>query len=119
MKFIKLHSKNTSIVYKNSLCSSAGAIVYIFLIASILLPLLLVSFLSQYAWIDEEHQIIFEQPKMKFKFQYIFMAEATFEGDENGKLIACSTFPYLNKFEELKPVMCTRIKVLNPQSKDR
>lgn len=111
MKFIKLHSKNTSIVYKNSLCSSAGAIVYIFLMASILLPLLLVSFLSQYAGIDEEHRVVFEQPKMKFKFQYIFMAEATFEGDENEKLIACSTFPYLNKFEELEPELCTKIKV--------
>lgn len=119
MKFIKLHSKNTSIVYKNSLCSSAGAIAYIFLMASILLPLLLVSFLSHYAGIDKEHRIVFEQPRMKFKFQYIFMAEATFEGDENEKLIACSNFPYLNKFEELNPEICTKIKVLNSQSKNR
>ncbi|XP_012159104.1 uncharacterized protein LOC101462281 [Ceratitis capitata] len=104
MKFIPLHTKNTAIIYKNSLCSSASIIVLIFIILSVMIPMLLVSLLSPYSGISES-RILFEQPRLQFKFQSIFIAEteaqynASAHPQANRKpvnLVVCSTFPGLN-----------------------
>ncbi|XP_011207646.2 uncharacterized protein LOC105229223 [Bactrocera dorsalis] len=98
MKFIPLHTKNTSIIYKNSLCSSASIIVLIFIILSVMIPMLLVSLLSPYSGISES-RILFEQPRLQFKFQSILIADTEAE-DVNNKqdvnLVVCSTLPQLN-----------------------
>ncbi|XP_028894542.2 uncharacterized protein LOC105209716 [Zeugodacus cucurbitae] len=98
MKFIPLHTKNTAIIYKNSLCSSASIIVLIFIILSVMIPMLLVSLLSPYSGISES-RILFEQPRLQFKFQSILIAET--EGEDvnhikNVNLVVCSTLPQLN-----------------------
>uniref|UniRef100_A0A0A1WHE1 Transmembrane protein 231 n=1 Tax=Zeugodacus cucurbitae TaxID=28588 RepID=A0A0A1WHE1_ZEUCU len=98
MKFIPLHTKNTAIIYKNSLCSSASIIVLIFIILSVMIPMLLVSLLSPYSGISES-RILFEQPRLQFKFQSILIAETEGEDEnhiKNVNLVVCSTLPQLN-----------------------
>lgn len=104
MKFIPLHTTNTAIVYKNSICSTATILVLTFLILSVMIPVLLVSLLSPYSGIAES-RVLFEQPKVQFKYNSIFLGE-TIESKldmSNSKetnapgLVVCSTFPNLNE----------------------
>ncbi|XP_055837340.1 uncharacterized protein LOC129905799 [Episyrphus balteatus] len=90
MKFIPLHTKNTEIMYKNSLCSSAAFFVFVLIILSVMIPVLLVSILSPYSGISES-RVLYEQPKVMFTFQYLFLGELSGEG-----AVACSTFAYFN-----------------------
>ncbi|XP_067626061.1 transmembrane protein 231 [Eurosta solidaginis] len=116
MKFIPLHTKNTAIVYKNALCSSASIIVLIFIILSVMMPVLLVSLLSPYSGISES-RVLFEQPRLHFKFQTIFTAETEMKPNGNsspnsttGNLIVCSTFPQLNAMTAEHSGNCEGIK---------
>ncbi|EDW03832.1 uncharacterized protein LOC6562947 [Drosophila grimshawi] len=90
MKFIPLHTTNTAIIYKNSLCSLASLLVLIFIALSVMLPILLVSLLSPYSGISES-RVLFEQPKVQFSYQYIFVGHT-----EDATLIACSSFGNFN-----------------------
>ncbi|XP_055921730.1 uncharacterized protein LOC129952862 [Eupeodes corollae] len=92
MKFIPLHTKNTEIMYKNSICSSAALIVFVLVILSVMIPVLLVSILSPYSGISES-RVLYEQPKVMYTFQYLFLGEL---GGEENPLVACSTFAYFN-----------------------
>uniref|UniRef100_A0A1I8NUL5 Transmembrane protein 231 n=2 Tax=Stomoxys calcitrans TaxID=35570 RepID=A0A1I8NUL5_STOCA len=91
MKFIPLHTTNTAIIYKNSICSAATMLVLTFFALSVLVPLLMVSLLSPYSGIAES-RILYEQPKVQFQYKSIFYGETKKEGS----LITCSTFPLLN-----------------------
>ncbi|XP_002064724.3 uncharacterized protein LOC6642100 [Drosophila willistoni] len=90
MRFIPLHATNTAIVYKNSLCSMASLLVLIFIALSVMLPVLLVSLLSPYSGISES-RVLYEQPNVKFDYQYIFVAST-----ELSTLVACSSFSDFN-----------------------
>ncbi|XP_005183555.3 uncharacterized protein LOC101895778 [Musca domestica] len=92
MKFIPLHTTNTAIVYKNSICSAATMLVLTFFALSVLVPLLMVSLLSPYSGIAES-RILYEQPKVQFQFKSIFYGDVKMNGND---LIVCSTFPQLN-----------------------
>ncbi|XP_002052919.3 transmembrane protein 231 [Drosophila virilis] len=98
MKFIPLHTTNTSIVYKNSLCSLASLLVLVFIALSVMLPVLLVSLLSPYSGISES-RMLYEQPVVQFKYQYIFVANMESKL-ENATLeesfLGCSSFGNLN-----------------------
>ncbi|XP_036328611.1 uncharacterized protein LOC118740950 [Rhagoletis pomonella] len=118
MKFIPLHTKNTAIIYKNALCSSASIIVLIFIILSVMIPMLLVSLLSPYSGISES-RVLFEQPRLQFKFQSIFTAETdekyeAANGHESKRstndLVVCSTFPQLNSIMQEHSGSCEGIK---------
>ncbi|KAH8298102.1 hypothetical protein KR018_006829 [Drosophila ironensis] len=96
MKFIPLHTTNTAIVYKNSLCSFASLLVLAFVALSVMIPVLLVSLLSPYSGISES-RVLYEQPVVEFSYQYIFVG--TTEPREEGEpesLVACSTFRQFN-----------------------
>ncbi|XP_053959631.1 uncharacterized protein LOC128864138 [Anastrepha ludens] len=111
MKFIPLHTKNTAIIYKNALCSSASIIVLIFIILSVMIPMLLVSLLSPYSGISES-RVLFEQPRLQFKFYSIFTAETEKRinvADSSG-LVVCSTFPQLNALMQERSGSCEGIK---------
>ncbi|KAL7741184.1 hypothetical protein ACLKA6_018208 [Drosophila palustris] len=96
MKFIPLHTTNTAIVYKNSLCSLASLMVLVFIALSVMLPVLLVSLLSPYSGISES-RVLYEQPNIQFSYQYIFVAntESTAENGES-PFLACSSFGNFN-----------------------
>lgn len=115
MKFIPLHTKNTAIIYKNSLCSSASIIVLIFIILSVMIPLLLVSLLSPYSGISES-RILFEQPRLQFKFQSILIAETEGEDVNNSQdvnFVVCSALPQINTVVIEHNKSCEGIKVSN------
>ncbi|KAH8377028.1 hypothetical protein KR093_002833 [Drosophila rubida] len=94
MKFIPLHTTNTAIVYKNSLCSLASLLVVVFIALSVMLPVLLVSLLSPYSGISES-RVLYEQPNVQFKYQYIFVANME-KGNSSSSFIACSSFGNFN-----------------------
>ncbi|XP_022224490.2 transmembrane protein 231 [Drosophila obscura] len=96
MRFIPLHTTNTAIVYKNSLCSCASLFVLAFIALSVMLPVLLVSLLSPYSGISES-RVLYEQPNVAYNYQYIFVGST--EPGEDGEaesLVACSSFSYFN-----------------------
>ncbi|KAH8392096.1 hypothetical protein KR215_000582 [Drosophila sulfurigaster] len=96
MKFIPLHTTNTAIVYKNSLCSLASLLVVVFIALSVMLPVLLVSLLSPYSGISES-RVLYEQPNVQFKYQYVFVANlATNEASSSPGFVACSSFGNFN-----------------------
>lgn len=98
MKFIPLHTTNTAIVYKNSLCSLASLLVLVFIALSVMLPVLLVSLLSPYSGISES-RVLYEQPDLKFKYQYIFVAHLESSQDNESlesSFLACSSFANFN-----------------------
>lgn len=96
MKFIPLHTTNTAIVYKNSLCSLASVFVLVFIALSVMIPVLLVSLLSPYSGISES-RVLYEQPNIQFNYQYIFVAntESTTDSGEIS-FLACSSFGNFN-----------------------
>ncbi|KAH8246481.1 hypothetical protein KR038_001997 [Drosophila bunnanda] len=94
MRFIPLHTTNTAIVYKNSLCSFASLIVLAFIALSVMIPVLLVSLLSPYSGISES-RVLYEQPNVEFTYQYIFVG-TTEEDGEQELAVACSSFSELN-----------------------
>uniref|UniRef100_A0A1A9WQ05 Transmembrane protein 231 n=1 Tax=Glossina brevipalpis TaxID=37001 RepID=A0A1A9WQ05_9MUSC len=99
MKFIPLHTKNTVIIYKNSLCSGASFIVITLCFLSVVIPIFLVSFLSPHPSID----ILYEKPNVEFEYKSIFMADTASYGKgwktKNifTDLYVCSTFAKLNE----------------------
>jgi len=107
MRFIPLHTKNTTIVYKNSVCSFATLLVVAFIALSVMLPVLLVSFLSPYAGISES-RILYEQPNTEFTDQYIFVGTTEpVEFEEEESLVACSSFGTFNDQMESYTNSCT------------
>ncbi|KAH8366503.1 hypothetical protein KR084_012443 [Drosophila pseudotakahashii] len=107
MRFIPLHTTNTSIVYKNSLCSFASLLVLAFIALSVMLPVLLVSFLSPYSGISES-RVLYEQPNVEFTYQYIFVGTTEpGELEEEESLVACSSFSNFNAQMESYTNSCT------------
>ncbi|KAH8412094.1 hypothetical protein KR222_010487 [Zaprionus bogoriensis] len=94
MKFIPLHTTNTAIVYKNSLCSLASLLVLVFIALSVMLPVFLVSLLSPYSGISES-RVLYEQPNVRFNYHYIFVASTEAAG-EDATFLACSSFNNFN-----------------------
>ncbi|ALC40127.1 CG14020 [Drosophila busckii] len=60
-----------------------------------MLPVLLVSLLSPYSGISES-RVLYEQPNVQFKYQYIFVGSTEPESDADGSWLACSSFGNLN-----------------------
>lgn len=117
MKFIPLHATNTTIVYKNSICSTATLLVLTFLVLSVMVPVLLVSLLSPYSGIAES-RVLFEQPKVQFKYNSIFLAETLNNGNKDEtNFIVCGTYPNLNnELGQHAADKCEGIKVSNYQN---
>ncbi|XP_017132611.1 transmembrane protein 231 [Drosophila elegans] len=110
MRFIPLHTTNTAIVYKNSLCSFASLLVLAFVALSVMLPVLLVSLLSPYSGISES-RILYEQPNVEFTYEYIFVGTTEpGEYEEEESLVACSSFGNFNAQMDSYTNSCTTTK---------
>lgn len=114
MKFIPLHATNTSIIYKNAICSSATVLVLTFFVLSVMIPVLLVSLLSPYSGIAES-RVLYEQPQVQFKFNSIFLTKTRRSNNktesEDVDMLVCSTFSNLNNIMGSDDDKCRGIKV--------
>lgn len=111
MKFIPLHSTYATIIYKNGICSSASFIVTFFLILSLILPILLVSLLTPYAGILETH-LLYEQPKVRYRFEFLFRAKKISFTNQSSKTIICTNVPLLSMSLDANSIdECTTFKV--------
>lgn len=101
MKLINLFRQYHSVDYQNRLFSVATLVsILIFLIATIL-PLVIQS--SRDFAISEILEI-YEQPYIKFSYDYLLLIESSIDGS----VIACSSYEYLNQFGG---DLCSKIKV--------
>lgn len=111
MKFIPLHSTNAAIIYKNGICSAASFVVITFLLLSLLLPILVVSLLTPYAGIWETH-MLYEQPKVRYRFEFLFRAKTFSASNPNARTIICTNIPLLSLNLDAKSIdECTTFKV--------
>jgi len=119
MGLLNLHNKNINIEYKNSLCSLTTLIICILTICVIVFPCLLIYYINYDLWINNIN--IYEQPKVNFKYQYIYIAETininnnyddnvNIQQINNSELITCSSYDYYNQMTN-KYQKCTSIKV--------
>lgn len=110
MKFIQLHTKNTVIIYKNTLCSGASIIVISLFLLSLMIPIFLISLLNPHL----ETSVLYEKPRLEFEYKSIFVANtANYDKSWRTKNIftnfhLCSTYPKLN---EILNDQCDSLKV--------
>lgn len=112
MKLLTLHKKISHINYKHSICSFATLFVISTTIFAVLAPFYIVSGLYKDSW--SEYKIVYEQPDVLFKHNYIISAEFLKTVQDElmppRKIIACSTYKYLNDIFGETP-SCSHFKV--------
>lgn len=115
MKLITLYQRNTSINYKNSLCSFATFFVISLTAFAIVAPFYIAHSLFNDLW--SQYKIVYEQPDIRFEYKYIFTAEFTKINAvdvemlvADTKIVVCSSYSYLNK-ALTNPMECSMIKV--------
>lgn len=116
MKLITLHQRNTSINYKNSLCSFATLFVISLTVFAIVAPFYIAFSLFNDLW--SQYTIIYEQPDIRFEYKYIFTAEFTkisaVEAEMpavDTQVVVCSSYKYLNKAVTDDAMECSMFKV--------
>lgn len=103
MKLFTLYNKNVKIVYSHQLCSFATFFVVLTTFFAVITPLCIIFSLNQNIWSKE--LTIFEQPDVKFKFQYLVLGETN-----EGSVVTCSSYDFFNKkTEEFQ--RCSSVKV--------
>lgn len=103
MKLFNLYNKNVRISYNHQFCSFATFFVVLTAFFSVLTPFCIIFSLNPNIWSQE--LIIFEQPDVKFKFQYLVLGEMN-----EGSIVTCSSYDFFNKkTEEFQK--CSSIKV--------
>lgn len=117
MKLITLYKRNTSINYKNSLCSFATLFVISVTVFAIIAPFYIAFSLFSDLW--SQYKIVYEQPDIRFEYEYIFTAEYTrissMEAEMptiDTKFVVCSSYKYLNKAHN-HAMECSMIKARN------
>lgn len=107
MKLFNLYNRNVKIVYSHQLCSFATFFVVLTTLFAVITPFSIIFSLNQNIWSKE--LTIFEQPDVKFKFQYLVLGETN-----EGSVATCSSFDFFNKkTEEFQK--CSSIKVFTHQ----
>lgn len=106
MALISLHRRYQYVDYQNRLCSLATFITLITIICAIFLPFLFIYKINNNKFVSEDNLIIYEQPYVKFQYKYFLLIENTLDD----KLIACSSFEYINKLTN-EIDSCSKIKV--------
>lgn len=105
MALITLHRRYSFVDYQHNLCSFATLITILALIVVIALPLAGILRMNHF----EKFFIVYEQPIVKFQYKYLIFAENSMES-EDSKAIMCSTFDFLNVYENITE-QCSKIKV--------
>lgn len=115
MKLITLYRKNTSINYKNSLCSFATLFVISVSVFAIIAPFYIAFSLFNDLW--SQYKVVYEQPDIRFEYKYIFTAEFTKISAVDGEMpavdtrvVVCSSYKYLSK-AMIDAMECSLIKV--------
>lgn len=106
MNLISLHRKYVFINFQNSICSIAAFISLSLVILSIALPFVWIFKLNNNKLPSSSDVIKYEQPIVKFKYKYIFIAMNSMEND--GKVMMCSSFDFLKQRVEMDN--CAKIK---------
>nr|XP_022900969.1 transmembrane protein 231 [Onthophagus taurus] len=103
MVIVNLYSKCLKITYKNYLFSKANFFIVLTTLLNVIIPFIF-SYNSRGFWL--KHDTIYEQPDVKFKGEYIFLAHT----NDIGLKFICNNFAYFddNNFED----SCSEIKVV-------
>lgn len=116
MKLITLHQRNTSINYKNSLCSFATLFTISVTVFAIVAPFYIAFSLFGDLW--SQYKLVYEQPDIRFEYKYIFSAEFTRNNAADAEMpgvdtqvVVCSSYKYLNKAMTNDATECSMIKV--------
>jgi hypothetical protein len=107
MTLISLYRRYQFVDYQNRLCSTASFITFLIIICAIFSPFLFIYKINNNKFVSNDNLIIYEQPYIKFQYKYLLLIENTLDD----KLIACSSFEYLNKLTSGID-SCSKIKVI-------
>ncbi|XP_050101441.1 uncharacterized protein LOC126581668 [Anopheles aquasalis] len=122
MKLFGFYSKNVYIQYRNQLCSTTTFVVCSLTIIAFVAPYYaLYSIKGGELW--EQHRLVYEQPRVKFPYKYLVLAEFEGIGDGESSVLTCSSFEGYNSATEQLP-SCNAIRVIpidedNDQTMDR
>lgn len=103
---ISVHRKYTFIDYQNRICSFASLIAFLAFLAAIFLPIFWIYKVNNNNLMLNKDFIVYEQPRVKFQYRYVFTADHTMESSNT---VVCSSFQQLNRFEDT--TNCGKVKV--------
>ncbi|XP_050079057.1 transmembrane protein 231 [Anopheles maculipalpis] len=110
MKLFSFYNKSVYIQYRNQLCSTTTIVVCALTVAAIIAPYyLLASIKPGELW--DEQRAVYEQPRVKFLYEYLFLAEMEDPEDRGSSIVTCSSFEAYNSLtEQLHP--CNDVQVI-------
>ncbi|XP_053676620.1 transmembrane protein 231 [Anopheles nili] len=109
MKLFCFYGKPVSIKYHNQLCSSTTLVVCTLSVAAFVLPYYILSSVKR-GELWDQHQLVYEQPRVKFLYAYLFLAEME-ASDDGSSVVTCSSFESYNTLtEHLYP--CSEVRVV-------
>lgn len=103
MSLISLHRKYNFTDFQNRVCSIAFLVTLSLVLVSIILPFVWILKINDGISTDT---IAFEQPRIKQKFKYMFLAENSMDG----KVVLCSSFGFLNQREDTDD--CAKVSII-------
>lgn len=107
MNLINLHRKYSFIDYQNQICSIAAVITIVTVLVSIILPFVWIFKINGNKFSTNHDVAIFEQPNVKFQYDFIVLAENAL--DDSKKVFLCSSFDFLRNFDE-NSEKCSKFK---------
>uniref|UniRef100_A0A182VSE7 Transmembrane protein 231 n=1 Tax=Anopheles minimus TaxID=112268 RepID=A0A182VSE7_9DIPT len=110
MKLFSFYNKSVYIQYRNQLCSTTTIVVCALTVAAFLAPYYLLSSIRQGELWDHQ-RIVYEQPKMKFLYEYLFVAEMEDPDERSSTVVTCSSFESYNSLTEQQP-SCNDVQVV-------
>ncbi|EAT32457.1 AAEL015276-PA [Aedes aegypti] len=109
MQLFNLHRKSIYVLYQNRLCSLSTLTTALVVLLSLILPYCVISLINPGALWDR-YRLVYEQPKVHFDYQYLFLAEID-RPDDTNRLITCSSFQSYNELTDHSQE-CNAIKVM-------
>ncbi|XP_035912910.1 uncharacterized protein LOC118512505 [Anopheles stephensi] len=110
MKLFSFYSKSVYIQYRNQLCSTTTIVVCALTVAAFIAPYYLLSSIKPGELWDHQ-RAVYEQPRVKFLYQYLFLAELENPDDRVTSVVTCSSFEAYNTLtEQLHP--CSDVQVV-------
>uniref|UniRef100_A0A182RWA3 Transmembrane protein 231 n=1 Tax=Anopheles funestus TaxID=62324 RepID=A0A182RWA3_ANOFN len=99
MKLFSFYSKSVYIQYRNQLCSTTTIVVCALTVAAFFAPYYLLSYIKQGELWDQQ-RIVYEQPRVKFLYEYLFLAEMEDVDERSSTVVTCSSFESYNSLTE-------------------
>ncbi|XP_062547074.1 transmembrane protein 231 [Armigeres subalbatus] len=111
MQLFSLHRKSIYVLYQNHLCSFSTLAIALVVLLSLVLPYCVISFINP-GTLWDRYRLVHEQPKVRFSYQYLFLAEMVDgPGEVNHQPITCSSFESYNilteRYQECNAVKAT------------